>query len=210
MKVETRKEMIEMEIKKYIANDGTEFKSKIDCLRYEERQKRKEEIEAAEKLRIEDLDEQIPLYCGEMSENNTFRWYRVENDAEFDVLNNACRNELVCARPSVYPEIICVETVGYEAYEDDVYSYNMEDIKAATKEFFEKFGYRVMIELPLAERLKDVDKIKDDQEFCETEYNIIHDYCAEHDYILCKDDLAVIESRGLMESFECWKEQATE
>ena len=99
-------------------------------------------IELAERLRIRELDEKIPLDDeGEVNENNTFRWYEVKDINDFTALNAAYQEQLKA--PSVYPETICVETVGQEAYTDDAYNYNMEEIKEKTRDFWNQLGYKV-------------------------------------------------------------------
>lgn len=47
-----------------------------------------------------------------------------------------------------------------------------------------------------------IDQIEDDQEFMEAEYNAIQTYCENCGYNLSSDDISVIKSRGLEESFE--------
>lgn len=145
MNTKTVKKVIEQETMIYVADDGREFTSETECKQYEEKIIFNNKIEAAEKLRITELDEMIPLSDdGGINENNTFRWYRVENETDFDVLNEAYGNSL--CRPSIYPEVICVETIGYEAYMDDAYSYNMTTCKYITESFWNKLGYKVTFE----------------------------------------------------------------
>lgn len=142
MKVE--KQIIEQEIFVYVAEDGKRFKTERECKQYETECVLKKQIEMAEKLRIVKLDEFIPLSNQEFNENNTFVWYEVKNKEDFDALNKAYAYEL--KEPSLYPEIICVETTGYEAYMDDAYGYNLRDLKQTTEDFWEKFGYKVTFE----------------------------------------------------------------
>ena len=145
MRIETEIKMVEQEIVKYIAEDGLIFESECECKKYEEKQILQELIKQAEKLRMKELDDQIPLSDdGLMNENNTFRWYRLENQKDFKTLNKAYGNQL--EEPKNYPEIMCVETDGYEAYLDDAYSYDMTTCKTITENFWEKFGYKVTFE----------------------------------------------------------------
>lgn len=53
-----------------------------------------------------------------------------------------------------------------------------------------------------------IDQIKDDQEFVDAEYDAIQAYCEMCGYSITEDDLEVIQSRGLEESFINWKEQS--
>lgn len=129
----------------YVAEDGEEFYDEQSCKRYEEKLSRNKFIEEAEKFRIAELDEQLPLSDdGMMNEDNTYRWYKIKNEAEFDIVNEAYRKSL--SAPKNYPEIICVETVGHEPYMDDAYSYNMETCREITKAFWEKLDIIVTFE----------------------------------------------------------------
>ena len=76
-----------------------------------------------------------------MNENNTFRWYKLNNETDFETVNKAYGNSLNV--PESYPEIMCVETVGYEAYMDDAYSYNMKTCKKITESFWKELGYEI-------------------------------------------------------------------
>lgn len=51
-----------------------------------------------------------------------------------------------------------------------------------------------------------IDQIEDDWEFEEAEYTAIQTYCENCSYILGSDDISVIKSRGLEDSFDFWKE----
>ncbi len=145
IKVKEETKSIEQKIISYIADDGTEFKTEKECKGYEQKKIFKELIEAAEKLRIAELDEQMPLSDdGLMNENNTFRWYKLKNKEDFETVDKAYGNAL--REPKIYPEVMCVETCGYEAYMDDAYSYDMTTCKEITENFWKKLGYKVAIE----------------------------------------------------------------
>lgn len=62
--------------------------------------------------------------------------------------------------------------------------------------------------MSLKKYLKDngIDHIEDDQEFMEEEYNAIQTYCKICGYSITDDDLKVIKSRGLEDSFINWKQ----
>ena len=103
------------------------------------------EIAAVEKLRIKELDEHIPLgNDGFVNESNTFRWYRIRNQNDYHILNTAYRDTI--REPSVYPEIICVETVGQEPYQDDAYAYHLADCRKVTEDFWKQLGYQCTIQ----------------------------------------------------------------
>ena len=143
MRTEIKKEQVEREV--YVTDDGKEFKTEKECINYEKNLLKEREIEAAEKLRIPDLDEFLPLDTdGLVNDNNTFRWYKVKNKEDFDILNTAYKEALT--RPDNYPEIICVETVGYIPHMDDAYNYHTSRMMEDTKNFWKKLGYKVTFE----------------------------------------------------------------
>lgn len=145
MKIKEETKIIEQKIITYVADDGTEFRTESECKDYEVKQFSKYLIEAAEKLRIPELDEYLPLSNdGLMNENNTFRWYKLNNETDFEIVNKAYGNSL--NTPESYPEVMCVETVGDEAYMDYAYNYNMETCKKITENFWKELGVKVTFE----------------------------------------------------------------
>ncbi|MCR2050924.1 hypothetical protein NSB25_27260 [Acetatifactor muris] len=50
-----------------------------------------------------------------------------------------------------------------------------------------------------------IDQIEDDQVFMESEYNAVQTYCGIIGYLITSDDLEIIKSRGLEDSFINWK-----
>ena len=146
MKIKEETKLVEQKVFTFVAEDGTEFRTESECKDYETKQFSKYLIEAAAKLRITELDEHLPLSNdGLINENNTFRWYKLNNETDFETVNKAYGNSLNV--PESYPEIMCVETVGYEAYMDDAYSYDMTTCRTITENFWKKLGYKVTFEL---------------------------------------------------------------
>lgn len=152
MRTEIKKEQVEKYVKQlveeereiYVADDGKEFTTKKECISYEKNLLKESKIEAAEKLRISDLDEFIPLSTdGLVNGDNTFRWYKVRSEEEFNILDRAYSNNL---QPDNYPEIICVETVGHIPYMDDAYDYHVGRMMENTEKFWKKLGYKVTFE----------------------------------------------------------------
>jgi len=127
----------------YISNDGKPFSTEAACLNHEKKYEHQLSVYIAEKYRIAELNEKVPINCSDMNENNVFAWYRVNDKSEFDIVNNAYRNQLPV--PKKYPEIICVEYSGYsEIYTADFYGYFVSDMKALTEEFWKLLGYEVV------------------------------------------------------------------
>lgn len=146
MRVKEETKMVKQIVTLYVAEDGTEFENKWQCEDYEKRNGLGNLIANAEKLRIAELDDCLPLSNdGLINDNNAFRWYRLENKEDFEAVHKAyggyCFTE-----PKDYPEVICVETCGYEPYIDDSYCYYLTDCKIMTEEFWKSLGYKVVFE----------------------------------------------------------------
>lgn len=147
MKVKKETKMVEQTITLYVAEDGKEFKSEHECRKYEEKKILESLIEKAEELRIKELDNCLPLTCnGLVNECNVFIWYKLESKEDFDIVESAYGYRSCFSKPNTYPEVMCVETCGFEPYEDDSYNYNMEEIKGITKAFWKMLGYNVALE----------------------------------------------------------------
>ena len=144
MKVKREVRTIEKAVMVYTAEDGKEFFSERECREYENQTLLAPKIAAAEKLRIEELNGVIPLVDYEaVAEYSTYSWYEVKNEEEYEVLDDAYGGD-VCV-PKNYPEIICMESTGGEAYMGDSYCYMLSEIRETTEKFWEKMGYEVML-----------------------------------------------------------------
>ena len=147
MREEMRTELREITVKKYIADDGTEFEYKSDCETYERNLSLKKYIEQANNMRIKELDDVIPLDCNGMAEENSnFRWFPLNNKGDYNIVLKAYADGSLPI-PKEYPTILCVESSSYyeEEYNEDCYGYLLENIMADTKKFWEKLGYKVEI-----------------------------------------------------------------
>ena len=51
-----------------------------------------------------------------------------------------------------------------------------------------------------------VDLIEDDQEFMETEYNAVRDYCEGKSFSISEEAIKTIESRGMKWAYDKWME----
>ena len=147
MREEMRTELREVVVKKYIADDGTEFTHKDDCETYERNLCLKEYIKQADNMRIKELDDTLPLDCKAIvGEYNNFRWFPLNNKEDYNIVLKAYADGSLPV-PKEYPTILCVESSSYytEEYNSDCDGYLLEDLMADTKEFWEKLGYKVEI-----------------------------------------------------------------
>lgn len=141
MEIRTEKRMVEQLINTYIAEDGKEFDTKVDCENYEREIEDARLRAGAEKFEIKELEDTYPLDTDgqEIQENHCYKWYRVNNAEELNTvadLYNADFGEF-----KTYPQTICVE---YEYYHDEFrWIYSLSDMKQNTVEFWKKHGFDV-------------------------------------------------------------------
>lgn len=140
MKIRTEVKMVKKEIKIYVADDGTEFNSNVECAKYEAELKREKLLEAAKSLEIEDLDNELPINTdGLPNENNYFTWYKIKDAEDFEIVDNLYNNSLQTL--DSYPEIICVETDNWD--NDSAWMVKLTDCKRDTEDFWLHLGYEV-------------------------------------------------------------------
>lgn len=150
MEVKREKIMVEQTVTKYIANDGREFLRENNCKLYEKKLRQDEKIRAAEKLRIKKLDEVVPISIGgEVNSDNIFIWYRIENAQDFETILEAYTSRhgyVEVGKPGRFPNVLCIETIGREEYEDSSYGYWFDQMMNDTQIFWKKLGYNVLLE----------------------------------------------------------------
>ncbi len=143
MKTEIRTQIQEVPV--YIADDGTEFNTEAECWDYEVENENKSKIEKAEKLRIIELDNVMPLINKELYEDHTYIWYKLTNENDFRSVNEAYLDGWNFAKPLKYPSIMCVKSDTGDYY-GNAYNYLLSDCKQATEKFWKQMGYKVTIE----------------------------------------------------------------
>lgn len=150
MEIKYKKVMVEQTLKKYVADDGTEFNFEQDCKCYEEKMIQNKKIQAAENLRIKKLDEVVPISIGgEVNSDNIFIWYRIANEQDLETILEAYASRygyVEVGKPGKYPNVLCIETIGHEEYEDSSYGYWFDQMINDTKIFWKKLGYNVLLE----------------------------------------------------------------
>lgn len=143
MKKETKSRMIEEKYEVFVAEDGTTFDTASECVEYE----RNIRMQPVSKLHIEKLDGLVPLTDGMTCDGNEFYWYKVNDEDDFNTLNEYYEGKI--DEPREYPNLLCLEV--NECYIDgllmfDVWSYELTDIMDSIKEFMEEFRYKVKFE----------------------------------------------------------------
>ena len=141
MEIRVEKRVVEVEGKIYIAEDGKEFATEIDCMNYEKGLESERLRAGVEKFEIKELEDTYPLDTDgqEIQENHCYKWYRVNNTEELNTVANLYNGDF--GEFKTYPQTICVE---YEYYHDEFrWIYSLSDMKQSTVEFWKKHGFEV-------------------------------------------------------------------
>lgn len=128
----------EKKIDFYIANDGTKFKSRNDCLEYEQQMSDKRLKESPDVIECEDAEEYMPFNGEEYYENHTFRWFKPLNKNGIELLNE------------VFGDIVDNEYIGewtcLEISDDDVYTTRLSNCIEYVKTVLGKLGEKVFLQ----------------------------------------------------------------
>lgn len=141
MEIRTEERTIKQLINIYIAEDGREFSTKVDCENYERELEDARLRAGAERFEIKELNDTYPLDTDgqEIQENHCYKWYRVNNTEELNIVANLYNEDF--GEFKTYPQTICVE---YEYYHDEFrWIYSLSDMKQSTVEFWKKHGFEV-------------------------------------------------------------------
>ena len=135
----------------YIAEDGKEFATKIECEKYEKEEKERKEKELFDrkvKNFIYDKNGCCPLdySCG-FSDLSTYTWLKVENEKEYEELKKIMDDgNYELKKPTKYPYYYCIEDeYGNEFTGFTDYNWTIDDCINNAKSFFSNFGYDVEV-----------------------------------------------------------------
>lgn len=136
MRRETRVRMEPVTREVYIADDGTIFTDRAECVEYEQ------EIyqplaDSVDDIRIDKLTGLLPIHVDD--ENDEYEWYKVDTEEHLNLLRKFYQdNDLgICIQ---FPDIVCIRSCPSFGYVED---YSLSDLMAITREFWEKFDYAV-------------------------------------------------------------------
>lgn len=140
--MEIKKYVKTVEFDKYIAIDGKEFNSKEECERYEDKLDDATRFDNIDKAyRDYELDDMIPIhYDASFSECSCYRWYKVNNEAEIEDIEEAY--DTTIGDYDCFPTYVCVETEDVE-YNGEPYCYTLSKLMKLTREFFKNFDILV-------------------------------------------------------------------
>ena len=141
MEIRTERRMVEQLINIYIAEDGKEFDTKVDCESHEREIEYAKLRAEAEVFELKELNDTYPLDAegGEVLENHCYKWYKVNNAEELNTVANLYNGDFGDFK--TYPQTICVE---YEYYHDEFrWIYTLSDMQRQTIEFWKKHGFDV-------------------------------------------------------------------
>lgn len=152
MRVETKKEMREVEVRVYYSDDGEQFDTEYDCRRYEEDLKRESKLDKLEPYIAKKLEDQIPLHADDYySSSMYYTWFKANNKEEYeticDLLDKRFGEPNGFSGPDAYPYYFCVETEReFEGEFEDYYT-TLDMCKNAAKNFFDRFGIKVEFQI---------------------------------------------------------------
>ena len=143
MEIRTEKKLVERDVYTYIAEDGKEFDTKVDCENYEREIEDARLRAGAERFEIKELEDTYPLDVdGQyISDNHSYKWYKVKNEEELKVVAEVYNRSDDWNKLKAYPEVICVEYDDY--WDNDAWMYLLSDMKKATDSFWRKHGFEV-------------------------------------------------------------------
>ena len=122
----------------YVANDGAEFKTSIDCRAYEN-EMHKEKRTLIDHKRIEKLDGWYPYIEFADLEDKEYYWYNIETEDELIMLVELY-DLIVNLKSITLPEIICVEVDE----DNECYWSVLSDMKKKLDDFFNIVGYEIV------------------------------------------------------------------
>lgn len=142
-----KEKLVKTVVPVYVAEDGTEFETVMDCEKHESNKRREKLIEEAKKLRLEASICPLDTNGSEINDNNYFSWYEIKDRKDYLALARVFPEQLRenYELPS-YPDIMCVETSYYgegDEYSEtaDRYISYLSAMKNDCVKFWEKFGY---------------------------------------------------------------------
>lgn len=147
--MKTIEKVVEQKVMFYVATDGNMFRTEKECKDYENELVRKSHIAEAEKLRVPELDDVMPLLTDGGNPNHSFRWYKLESERDFETLRRACDIDGYghIYEPSSYPELYCVEFFDSgDPYLDEPYGVELQECREDTLRFWTQMGYKITLE----------------------------------------------------------------
>ena len=137
MREETRQEIVVCrDVTVYIADDGTEFKYRGECLTYEWEKFKKPLLEKLQKC--DEASGMPNCNGGYVSDCNGYDWYFIRNQEDVDILNDVFGVDI---SDTHIGEWVCIET---DEGCDTWFTPAREGVQYAT-ELLTKLGYKVEI-----------------------------------------------------------------
>lgn len=131
----------QVEIKKYVAEDGKEFDTVVACLEYEKENKK---ILRYTK-RLEEIEKQgryrgvTPLDGGEYMGYREYRWYKPQNMDDINMMNKLFTNGWNQMNENDVGKWLCVEGDDFDTFTGDFYVMSLEDSVKNIKFFLNLF-----------------------------------------------------------------------
>lgn len=150
MRVETRTETVVKEINTYIADDGREFDTKEDCVRYENKKAEYEALDKLKELSIDDLEDVFPLHSDleEFSSWSGMRWYFVESRENVENIEKLYDQAgyKTSYYDSSYDDMTYPNYIGIEEEDNEICGpYTLEKMKKRVVNYF-KNHFNIIVE----------------------------------------------------------------
>ena len=141
MKIEEKEITIKQIERKYIADDGEEFYTERDCKKHEEQLEFEKSLEEVKSFMIYE-DNYVPCDGECNMKNHMYRWFKVENQRQLDIINAIYQTYLQIKN---FPEYVNIEQYNETDY--DCSATTLTKCKEyVTKFFTEGFGITVKFE----------------------------------------------------------------
>lgn len=130
----------------YLTEDGTQFETEEECLKYEEKCGIKVEAEAEAKRTIRDLhrmelDDLMPLEISGFFTDAKYLWYELASEEDCKILAETCSDAARFLAISEYPAMVCLEIKDTDENGNRFSIYRLSECMQRAKEFFAWFGY---------------------------------------------------------------------
>lgn len=130
--------VIRREIEVFQASDGKKFDNREECEEYEK--KLQENSERLNEMCVDELEGMMPCDGDEHYESSDYSWYKVNNTAEVEFLNDYFNlNSAYPIEESDVPDIICIE----KGSDDDNWAFPLKKSREYVRSLFEELGIHV-------------------------------------------------------------------
>lgn len=138
MKIIKEDRTVRQEVEVFQSFDGKKFDKREECEEYEEKVRKNRK--RLSEMCIDELEGMMPCDGDEHYESSDYSWYKVNNAAEVEFLNDYFNlNYPYPIEGSDVPDIICIE----KGSDDDNWAYPLKKSRDYVRGLFEELGIQV-------------------------------------------------------------------